>query len=120
MELGAVHRRTASQYERRRSRSESQHDYLFRPGGGAAYRVKDTGGWRPAVTHHTRCPNCNKIRNVAVLHEMDSGIFRVNCEWCGYQWLHRVFDAPMPLTRGTSEAFRPRVAGGKYQHAEAM
>ena len=76
-----------------------------REGGGAA-AVTDTGSYRPALTHHTRCPKEQRFRNVAVLAAFDYGR-RVCCEACGYMWIHQPATTDVPLTRGVNESLRP-------------
>ena len=81
-------------------------DEMTRKGGGKAVRVKETGGWRAAVTHHTKCPKCNKLRNVGIMTE-ELGAKLVACEVCDYSWLHRASDAEVPLMDGVDESYRP-------------
>ena len=81
-------------------------DEMDRAGGGKAVRVKETGGWRPALTHNTECPKCHKMRNVAIMGVM-VGAKLVACEACDYSWLHRADDAACPLFEGVDESYRP-------------
>lgn len=86
-------------------------DEMTRQGGGKAVRVKETGGWRAALTHHTKCPKCNRIRNVAILTET-AGAKMLACEVCDYSWMYRATDADTPLFNGVEETLRP----GKQFH----
>lgn len=79
---------------------------IGRQGGGRAVLNKDTGGYRPALTHHTRCPEEKRQRNVAVLGQMPWGL-RLNCEACGYVWLHDEATAPDPLLAGYERELTP-------------
>lgn len=81
-------------------------DEMERGGGGKAVRVKETGGWRPALTHNTKCPKCSRMRNVAVTSKV-VGAHLVTCEACGYSWLHKAETAEVPLNTGVEEAYRP-------------
>lgn len=77
-----------------------------RAGGGKAVVVKETGGYRPALTHHTQCPKERRFRNVAVLAEMPYGV-RLNCEVCGYIWVYHAKTTDIPLVAGVDESLRP-------------
>lgn len=97
--------------------------FIDRAAGGKGYRVEETGGYRPAVTHTAKCPKCNRRRNVAVLGKFPYGV-RLNCEACSYQWIHQAATADSPLLEGVNSRYRPGKtwAGGQpssYQHAEA-
>lgn len=97
--------------------------YVERAGGGRAYRT-EYGGYRPALTHTATCPAEKRRRNVAVLAVVHLGK-RLNCEACGYQWLHRESDAPDPLIEGYDSTLAPGKKfsgfvsnGDQYQTAE--
>lgn len=105
--------------------STSRPKTMKRAGGGVAVMNPETGGYRPAITHNTVCPKEGKWRNVAVLGEFSYGR-RVNCEACGYVWIHQDSTAANPLRAGVDETYRPprRVfmdgtdRGGKYESPE--
>ena len=73
-------------------------EHISRGGDGGAVMVKETGGYRPSLTHHTECPRHKKWTNVAVLGQVQGGN-RVEGE-CGCQWIHRARDAGSPLVKG--------------------
>ncbi len=79
---------------------------LNRAGGGRAILNRETGGYRPALTHHTRCPDEKRQRNVAVLGKFPYGL-RLNCEACGYVWIHQESTAPDPLLEGYERELTP-------------
>ena len=81
-------------------------DEIERGGGGKATKVKATGGYRPTLTHHTECPKCKKMRNVAVTSKLVGGTL-VSCEACAYSWIHKAEGAPSPLFEGADDKFRP-------------
>ena len=83
-------------------------EVMNRGGGGKAVQVKETGAYRPVVTHSTKCPKENKWRNVAVTSAM-AGAVLVTCEGCDYSWLHRSSDAADPLLEEVVEAYRPGI-----------
>ena len=72
--------------------------YVSRMGEGVAYK-NEYGNYRPALTHTARCPQEKRRRNVAVLGELPYGL-RLNCEACGYQWIHQEKTASDPLIKG--------------------
>ena len=91
--------------------------YKKRMGGGVAALNPATGGYRPAVTHVATCPNCNTRRNVAVLAKMPYGR-RVECEACGYDWIHQESTAPDPMVRGHDTGVRPGKQFGAVRTAD--
>lgn len=84
--------------------------YVQRMGGGVAYK-NEYGNYRPAITHHTRCPKEGRQRNVAVLNDLPGVGLRLNCEACGWQWVHQEATAPDPLIQGIDTRLSP---GKKY------
>lgn len=79
--------------------------YIKRAGDGVAYK-NSRGNYRPAISHHTRCPNEKRQRNVAVLGTFPYGL-RLNCEACGWQWIHQEATAPDPLVQGIDRQLSP-------------
>lgn len=78
---------------------------LHRMAGGKAVVNKQTGGYRPAITHHTWCPQENHERNVAILGKVNEGQ-RLNCEYCGYLWIFNKETSNYPLVEGVKESLR--------------
>ena len=76
-----------------------------RHGGGASVLNRETGGYRPAITHRTRCIKEGKDRNVAILSSLPEGL-SLNCEVCGYQWIYQEATAEYPLVEGVREDYR--------------
>lgn len=81
-------------------------DVVKRQGGGVAIKNKETGGYRPALTHNTRCPKEGKWRNVAVLGEFPYGL-RLVCEACDGLWIYNASLTDVPLNSGVDESLRP-------------
>ena len=79
---------------------------IDRAGGGKAGVVKDTGGYRPLITHNTVCPNEKRWRNVAVLADLPWGQ-RLNCEACGYVWVYQAGSTDLPLNDWVESSYRP-------------
>ncbi len=88
-------------------------DFKRRAGGGVAALNKATGGYRPALTHMALCPNEQRTRNIAVLGRMPYG-YRVECEACGYQWMHNAALGADSLRRGHDSSLRPGKQFGRY------
>lgn len=85
--------------------SRNRPKYVKRMGEGIAYK-NEYGNYRPALTHTARCPQEKRRRNVAVLGELPYGL-RLNCEACGYQWIHQEKTAGDPLIRGYDSTLSP-------------
>lgn len=81
-------------------------EFIERMGGGKA--AKDEKNlYRPALTHHTKCPKESwKWRNVAVLNDLQFAV-RLCCEGCGYTWLYQKETAAYPLLDGVVNRYRP-------------
>lgn len=97
--------------------------YIKRMGGGVAYQ-NEYGNYRPALSHIAKCPQCARDRNVAILGEFPYGK-RLNCEACGYQWIHQEATASDPLREGYDSRLSPGhkhsyhvTPGDQYQHPE--
>lgn len=89
--------------------------YISRAGGGVAAKTENNT-YRPALTHTATCPNEKRRRNVAVLGDLPYGK-RLNCEACGYQWIHQENTAADPLLPGVDVALKPGkpiITGNKY------
>ena len=98
---------------------------LKREGGGTAVLNRQTGGYRPALTHQAFCPICGQMRMVAILGVQGERRNRttVNCE-CGYVWIHS-YGAPTmpgdgsPLVEGYDGSLRiGQQSGSKYEAPE--
>lgn len=94
------------EYEPEKRVSRNRPKYIKRMGGGVAYK-NEFGNYRPAITHHTRCPQEKRQRNVAVLNDLPGLGLRLNCEACGYQWVHQEATAPDPLVLGIDTSLSP-------------
>lgn len=80
---------------------------MERMGGGRAAQVKETGGYRPMLTHNTVCPKEGKWRNVAVLAAFPYGK-HLCCEACAYTWVYSQSNGyDVPLNHGVREDLRP-------------
>lgn len=79
--------------------------FIDRAGGGKAAKTADHG-YRPALTHTARCPECARRRNVAIVNQLPWGP-RLMCEACGYTWIHDEATASDPLRKGFDAALRP-------------
>lgn len=81
-----------------------------RAGDGRIGR-QDNGRWRPMLTHTSVCPACEHWVNVAVLGKLARGVYRLNCQECGYLWIHRTADSPNPLLAGYDGALHRQHMG---------
>lgn len=99
-------------------------EFLERAGSGKAALNKDTGGYRPACTHNTKCPK-GHWANVAITADLPYGK-RLNCDRCGYVWIYQASTAADPLLEGYNPAFTPaqrygtgmKLGGERYEYGK--
>lgn len=89
-------------------------EHVRRGGGGGGMMNKETGGYRPTLTHNTECPRHKAWTNVAILTKTQYGQ-RIEGE-CGCQWVHQAATASSPLIKGTKGYLG---AGQKFFGGEA-